>query len=186
MGYDKRIAPYFLKAGLGWGGSCFPKDTKALVGIAREHGKRMKIVEAAISVNEERIEESVRKIRGMIGSIPGKTISILGLAFKDETGDTRDSMSLKLIRELKKEGAEIKAYDPKVTSCPEVKICGSIDECMRNTDCVVIASEWKDFILLENSDARSPIVDLRRVLNKEKFKSRMFSATGLGAPHGKN
>jgi UDPglucose 6-dehydrogenase len=186
MGYDKRIAPYFLKAGLGWGGSCFPKDTKALVGIAREHGKRMKIVEAAISVNEERIEESVRKICGMIGSIPGKTISILGLAFKDETGDTRDSMSLKLIRELKKEGAEIKAYDPKVTSCPEVKICGSIDECMRNTDCVVIASEWKDFILLENSDASSPIVDLRRVLNKEKFKSRMFSATGLGAPHGKN
>ena len=186
MGYDKRISPYFLKAGLGWGGSCFPKDTKALVGIAKEHGKDMKIVEAAISVNEERIEESVKKIRGAVGNLSGKTISILGLAFKDETGDIRDSMAIKLIKELKKKGAEIKAYDPKVTSCPEAKICGSISECIRSTSCVVIASEWKDFILLENSHVKSPIVDLRRVLNKERFEPHMFSAIGLGAPYGKN
>ncbi|MCL4333496.1 MAG: UDP-glucose/GDP-mannose dehydrogenase family protein [Candidatus Thermoplasmatota archaeon] len=162
MGLDKRIGREFLRAGLGFGGSCFPKDTMALVGFAMEKGLDMKIVRSAIEVNEERVEHAVHLIEKELGSFKGKKVCVLGISFKDNTNDTRESKSLELIRQLEKKGAEVIAFDPVISNVEGVKVTKSLEDCSM-ADCIVIASEWKEFRSHPLYDRGKNVIDLRRI-----------------------
>jgi UDPglucose 6-dehydrogenase len=178
IGLDKRISPYFLNAGIGWGGSCFPKDTLAITSFARDIGERLRIIEAAIEVNNERPIRVVNILEELMGSIRGKNVCILGIAFKPDTDDTRESVALKIIDTLKSRGANVLAYDPKAVT-DKAKIV-NIEECIRKADGVIIATEWKEFIGIESLLQNKYVVDGRRILNPSKMDKRYFRAIGLG------
>ena len=190
IGLDKRIAPYFLKAGLGFGGSCLPKDTRAITYFARKLDEPLTIVEAAIKVNEERISRVVRMAEELIGELRGKRIAVLGLAFKEGTDDVRESQALKLIKSLKEEGAIVRAYDPMALE-NALKVldfipAGSLEECIRECDLVIIATGWSEFkekineeILLKSGV--KALIDARRILDPKVFKTVKFRAVGLYA-----
>jgi len=168
IGLDKRIAPYFLKAGIGYGGSCFPKDTKAIAAFARENGEELGIVEAAIQVNEERIERVVKKVSELMPASNEEyaKVCVLGIAFKDNTDDIRESQALKLIWALKEKGYRVIAYDPIVKRSIEgVETAGSMEEGIRNAKLVVIATEWDEF---KGVKTDKPVIDARRILDPEK------------------
>jgi UDPglucose 6-dehydrogenase len=180
MGLDRRIAPYFLKAGIGYGGSCFPKDTNALASFAREKGERMSVIEAAIKVNEERIDRVIEHIRSSVKDIHGKRIGVLGAAFKEDTDDVRESQAVRLMERLGKEKAIVVAYDPMAKSIPVpgVMRVGSVKECVEGSDVVVVATEWPQFRKIGQMAGRKPVIDARRVLDRNDFKN--FRAIGLG------
>lgn len=165
MGFDKRIAPYFLRAGIGYGGSCFPKDTKAITEFARGLGEQLKIIEATIEVNEDRVGRVYKMINVLLnGKIAN--IGILGIAFKDNTNDIRESQSLKLINKLKSEGFNVNVYDPIVkVGIDNVNKCNSIEECIASSDMLVITTEWKEFKSIKTS---KPIIDAKRILDQNK------------------
>ena len=165
MGFDKRIAPYFLRAGIGYGGSCFPKDTKAITEFARGLGEQLKIIEATIEVNEDRVNRVYKMINVLLhGKIAN--IGILGMAFKDNTNDTRESQSLKLINKLKSEGFNVNVYDPIVkVGIENVNRCNSIEECIASSDMLIITTEWKEF---KNIKTSKPIIDAKRILDPSK------------------
>ena len=165
MGFDKRIAPYFLRAGIGYGGSCFPKDTKAITEFARGLGEQLKIIEATIEVNEDRVDRLYKMINALLnGKIAN--VGILGITFKDNTNDTRESQSLKLIGRLKSEGFNVNVYDPVVkVGIDNVNTCNSIEECISSSDILVIATEWEEFKSIKTS---KPIIDAKRILNPNK------------------
>ena len=165
MGFDKRIAPYFLRAGIGYGGSCFPKDTEAITEFARGLGEQLKIIEATIKVNEDRVDRVYKMINVLLnGKIAN--VGILGIAFKDNTNDIRESQSLKLINKLKSEGFNVNVYDPIVkVSIDNVNRCNSVDECIASSDILVITTEWKEFKSIKTS---KPIIDAKRILDPNK------------------
>jgi len=188
IGLDKRIAPYFLKAGIGFGGSCLPKDTLAITYFARKLNEPLTIVESAIKVNEKRIHRILKIAKELIGDLRNKRIAILGLAFKENTDDVRESPSLKLVKLLKEEGAIVKAYDPKALN-NALKVISftpakSIEDCLKGCDLVIIATGWNEFkekideeLLMElNIKA---IIDGRRILNPKEFRKIKFRAIGL-------
>lgn len=175
IGLDRRIAPYFLNAGLGWGGSCFPKDTQAFVSFARDMGERLRIVEAAIEVNRERVPRVVNMLKSLLTR--GK-VCVLGVAFKPNTDDTRESKAIELIRALKAEGYEVVAYDPKART-EEAKMV-TLDECISSSDAVIIATEWDEFRGLEERLKDKITIDARRVLDPSKMEASKFRAIGLG------
>ena len=164
MGLDHRIGKDFLRAGIGFGGSCFPKDTMALVSYAEERGIDLKIVKSTIEVNKARVIHAVEMIEEEVGSLNGKSICILGLAFKDNTNDLRESKSLELINDLKAKGANICVYDPVVKEMDGLKMVNKIEEC-EGTDCVVVASEWKEFEANSLYERTKKVIDLRRIVN---------------------
>ena len=154
MGQDGRISPKFLHAGPGYGGSCFPKDTKAIVDIAKKYGEEFKVIDAAIQANEKQKQKMVEKIVSNMGSVENKVITVLGLSFKPETDDMRDAPSIDIIRGLVKNGARIKAYCPE--GIKEAKwrlkdIEESIEYCdneyiaVKDADATVIITEWNQF-----------------------------------------
>jgi Predicted UDP-glucose 6-dehydrogenase len=175
IGMDKRISPYFLNPGIGWGGSCFPKDTQAIVSFARDLGEELKIVEAAIKVNNERIKRVVSMLKGFIKE---GNVCVLGVAFKPNTDDTRESVALKLIKTLKSEGYKVVAYDPKAIT-NEAKMVG-LDECIRIADVVIIATEWDEFKGLEEKLRGKFVIDGRRILDPSEMEKEKFKAVGLG------
>ncbi|MCG2872128.1 MAG: UDP-glucose/GDP-mannose dehydrogenase family protein [Sulfolobales archaeon] len=175
IGMDKRISPYFLNAGIGWGGSCFPKDTQAIVSFARDLGEELKIVEAAIKVNNERIIRVVSMLKGFIKE---GNVCVLGVAFKPNTDDTRESVAIKLIKTLKSEGYKVIAYDPKAKT-NEAEMVG-LDECIRIADAVIIATEWDEFKGLEEKLRGKFVIDGRRILDPSKMEKGKFKAIGLG------
>ena len=164
IGLDHRIGKDFLRAGIGFGGSCFPKDTRALVSFAEEKGVELKIVKSTIEVNEERIRHALEMIEEEVGDPKGKNICVLGLAFKDNTNDLRESKSLELINELRAKGANILAYDPVVKELDGVKMVNRIEEC-GGADCLVVASEWKEFETNPIYERAKKVVDLKKVVN---------------------
>ena len=164
IGLDHRIGKDFLRAGIGFGGSCFPKDTRALVSFAEEKGVELKIVKSTMEVNKERIKHAVEMIEEEIGNLGGKNICVLGLTFKDNTSDLRESKSLELINRLRAKGAKILAYDPVVKDLNGVKMVNRMEEC-EGTDCVVIASEWKEFETDPLYERAKKVVDLKKVVN---------------------
>ncbi|AWR93952.1 UDP-glucose dehydrogenase family protein [Acidianus brierleyi] len=178
IGMDKRISPYFLKAGIGWGGSCFPKDTLAITSFAREVGERLRIIEAAIEVNEERPKRVVNLLEGLLGSIKDKRVCVLGVAFKPDTDDTRESIALKIIDILKSRGAIVLAYDPKARTNKAEMV--SKEECIRDSDGIIIATEWKEFYGIEDLLKGKYVVDGRRILDPSKMDRTRFRAIGLG------
>jgi UDPglucose 6-dehydrogenase len=154
MGLDTRISPKFLNAGPGFGGSCFPKDTMALVEIFKENGIESKVVEATIRANEFQKEHVVTKLKSVLPDLEGKTIAILGLAFKPETDDTRFSPSKVVIPMLEKEGAKVQAYDPIATEdfkrdFPDLDYKNNAYEAINGADAMILMTEWNEFRSLD-------------------------------------
>ncbi len=179
MGMDHRIGMDFLKAGLGYGGSCFPKDTAAISAFAKERGVNLSIVDDVIAYNESRVENLAGKILMMNGSLKGKKVCVLGLSFKDNTDDLRESRALVLVNELQKNGAIISVYDPVVKNYGGVDICNTMEECISSADIVVTATEWKEFTDIEPGMlANKKIFDLRRVFDNHKVNVTM--GVGIG------
>ncbi|MEM3431642.1 MAG: nucleotide sugar dehydrogenase, partial [Candidatus Micrarchaeia archaeon] len=179
MGYDKRIGPLFLKAGIGYGGSCFPKDTEALISFAESLGAEMSIVKSARKVNESRIERIINIIIKKFGKIEGLKILQLGITFKDNTNDTRESQALKLYYTLKEKGAYVTVYDP-VAKISDLNYCKKIEKCIEKSNLIIIASEWPEFKNLEKMNIEKPVIDGRRILDPSKFKEYI----GVGRYYG--
>ena len=150
MGYDKRIGRSFLDAGLGWGGSCFPKDVKALAHMAVLHGTHPQLLQAVMEINRNQRRRVVVKLRRAFGSLNEKVIGILGLSFKPNTDDIRDAPALEVIHLLQNEGAIVKAYDPQAMKnaeevLPRVSLCSTPYEVAEGADALVLATEWNEF-----------------------------------------
>jgi len=169
MGYDKRIGRLFLKAGIGYGGSCFPKDTEAFITYADELGEELKIIRAAKKTNEERIDRVIGILKRKFGKIDGLRVLQLGISFKENTNDLRESQALKLYRSLVKQGADVTVFDP-VTSVEGINFCENLGDCLSDADVIVIATEWPEFKKIENMNIKVPLIDGRRILDPEKFE----------------
>ncbi|MHB8791130.1 MAG: UDP-glucose dehydrogenase family protein [Desulfobulbaceae bacterium] len=192
IGMDGRIGGKFLHPGPGYGGSCFPKDTLALMRIVQEYGESLRIVAAAVEVNSAQKARMVKKIRDMLGgSESGKTIGVLGLTFKPETDDMRDAPAVSILPALLEKGARIRAHDPKGMEeakkylPPEVEYVKSAYDACAGADAVVLMTEWNQYRALDLARIRatmnSPIfIDLRNVYDPEKMKAEGFRYTGVG------
>ena len=190
IGLDKRIGPAFLNAGIGWGGSCFPKDVSALSNIAGEYGLSTQILNAVVNVNREQRLKITQKIQNELKIIKGKTIAVLGISFKPDTDDTRDAPSIKIMNDLVNLGARVKAYDPIVSAAPgslskKVEICSSAYEAVRGADMFILATEWEEFLKLDYAKIkdmmRSPVlIDGRNYLDKSRLEKLGFKYIGIG------
>jgi UDPglucose 6-dehydrogenase len=191
IGLDGRIGSKFLHAGPGFGGSCFPKDTLALVRTAREANSPSRIVEAVIAVNDERKQAMVKKIETAFGGVKGKTVAILGLTFKPNTDDMRDAPSLVIVPKLQAAGATIRAYDPE--GGEEARKYLSIEQCkdaydaVLGADGVVILTEWNEFRALDLAKVKAAlktalIVDLRNIYRPTQMAQAGFRYVSIGRP----
>ena len=181
MGYDKRISPSFLKAGLGYGGSCLPKDTAALYGFASDLGVDLNIIKGAMRVNNQRIDHVIEIMEKKLGSLKEKKVGILGLAFKDNTSDIRESRSLLLVKELVNAGSEVRVYDPAINKAPKgVFKCENMWDCYSDSDALIIATEWDEFRDLENVRFTKPVFDLRRLLRSRERTALWSIGTWTG------
>jgi len=169
MGCDRRIGPLFLKAGIGYGGSCFPKDTEAFITYAQELGEDLKTIKATKNVNEDRIIRIMDILRKKFVKIKGLKILQLGISFKENTNDLRESQVLKLYHLLIENGAEVTVFDP-VNSVGGINFCKNLDYCLNDVDAIVVATDWPEFKKLETMNIRIPIIDGCRIFNPEKFK----------------
>ncbi len=155
MGLDSRIGPKFLNAGIGWGGSCFPKDVKALVHIAQEYGTQPQLLQAVIEINKYQRKYVVHKLEEILGDLKGKRIGILGLAFKPDTDDMRESPAADIIKYLDQKGANISAYDPaamelsKAILPKQVTLCENPYQVIEGADALLLATEWNEFKQLD-------------------------------------
>jgi UDPglucose 6-dehydrogenase len=188
VGLDHRLGPHFLRAGIGWGGSCFPKDSLALKQLASNSGYHFQLLSAVIEVNELQKRRVVHKLQKHLGALRGKKIALLGLAFKPGTDDMRQAPSLVLASRLLAEGAEVRAWDP-VAEPGEllraVTICDTVLETVEGADAVVIVTEWdelKGFATPETRAAmRTPLViDGRNLLEPEQVRAAGFVYEGIG------
>ncbi len=196
MGLDTRIGPKFLHAGPGFGGSCFPKDTRAVAQIARDHGREFRIIEAVLAVNVETQGRMVEKITHELGTIAGKTLAVLGLAFKPNTDDIRESPALPVVRALIDQGAHIRTFDPAaMDGCrpilPEATFCDNAYEAATGADAVIILTEWNPFRKLELERLRglvkTPlIIDLRNLYEPDKMAEAGFDYISIGRPDGRS
>ncbi len=192
MGLDGRIGKKFLHAGPGYGGSCFPKDTLALIRIAQEHGASSRIVESVVEVNASQKARMVSKIRDALGgSESDKTIAVLGLTFKPETDDMRDSPSLAILPALVDKGAHVKAHDPEGVKeaqklLPDsIKYCETIDDAIKDADAVVLMTEWNQYRGLDLEHVKSLMkgdvfVDLRNVYENGLMEKHGFKYYCVG------
>ncbi len=191
MGLDGRIGRKFLHSGPGYGGSCFPKDTLALLRSGEQYDSPLRIVETVVSVNEGRKRRMVRKIVDACGgSVAGKTIGILGVTFKPNTDDMRDSPSLVILPALRAEGAKVQAFDPEgmreaATLLPEVEWCAGPYEAARQADALVVLTEWNVFRGLDlgrlHDEMRRPVlIDLRNIFDPLQVTQAGFAYTGIG------
>ena len=192
IGLDGRIGRKFLHAGPGFGGSCFPKDTLALMRIAEEAGAPSRLIQSVVAVNDERKESMAARVAAACGGdVAGKTIAILGLAFKPETDDMREAPSLPLVRGLAAAGAIIQAYDPEAMHAagpllpPEVKLMPDAAKALTGADALVLITEWNEFRALAPSRLKElmrgrVVVDLRNVFDPEAFRAAGFSYSGIG------
>jgi UDPglucose 6-dehydrogenase len=192
MGLDKRIGNQFLRPGPGFGGSCFPKDTKALIKTAKDLGYRPELINGIMKSNRLQRKRSVQKIINAVGEAKNRTFTILGLAFKPGTTDIRESSSIYIIKELLRNGGNIRAYDPKAMEnmkelFPETKVtyCSSETEACEGSDCIVLATEWDQFRDIDfnavSGMVNSPVViDLRNMYEPEAIRSCGFRYIGIG------
>jgi len=197
MGLDKRIGPLFLNAGLGYGGSCFPKDVKALIHYSKSLGCDPSLLEVVEKINESQPYKAIELCKRFLGNLKGKKIAILGLAFKPKTDDMREARSIPIINQLLKEGAKITAYDPvaienaKSIFKNEITYASSAIECIKGADCCILVTEWEEFKKLKPKDfienmKQLILIDGRRIYNPEEFSEKLkFAAIGLGeSVHG--
>ena len=191
MGLDNRIGAKFLHAGPGFGGSCFPKDTSALIRTAHDHGVPLRLVETVSAVNEQRKRAMARKVvQALGGSVRGKTVAVLGLTFKPNTDDTRDSPAIPLITALHDLGAAVRGYDPAGMEqakplLPDVHYCQSAYSAAEGADAVVIATEWEQFRALDLGRLKKVmtqpvIVDLRNIYRSDEMRRAAFRYIPVG------
>jgi len=170
VGVDYRIGEHFLSAGIGFGGSCLPKDVKALVYSSRHLGYQARLLESVLEVNENQILNMLRMVKEKLGNLKGKTVCVLGLAFKPDTDDVRNAPALEIIRLLMEKGASVKAYDPlampnaKRVLAEKVKYCRDAKEAVSNCDCILVLTEWDEF-KNESLYHGKVVFDGRRVLD---------------------
>ncbi len=192
MGLDKRIGPAFLDAGLGWGGSCFPKDVKALAHMAATHGAHPQLLQASIDINQNQRVRAVKKLELALGSLKGKKIGILGLSFKPNTDDTRDAPALDIIRMLLDSGASVQGYDPQAMApskeeIPQLILCQNPYDTAKNAHALVLATEWNEFKSLnfdkiKTSMQGSVILDGRNIWDGNDLQEMGFTYIGIGLP----
>jgi UDPglucose 6-dehydrogenase len=191
IGLDRRIGPKFLHAGPGFGGSCFPKDTRSVAHFAREAGEGCEVVEAVIRVNERRRERMIDKIVEVLdGDAQGRLVGVLGLSFKPETDDMRDAPSIDIIQGLLERGARVQAYDPQAMRAaaellPGVELCKDAYAACAGADVLVIVTEWNQFRMLDLARVkgllrRPAIADLRNVYNPEAMRAAGFTYVSVG------
>jgi UDPglucose 6-dehydrogenase len=190
MGLDQRIGPKFLHPGPGYGGSCLPKDTNALLRMAAEHNARLGIIDAAVKANEKQREHMVQKIKDAMVILKGKTIAVLGLSFKPNTDDIRDAPSLDIIKSLLKDKAHVRAYDPVSMKeveklLPDVKYCKDSYDTMKGADALVILTEWNQFRNLDLDRIKALMkgpyfFDLRNVYDPQRVKGKGFKYYCVG------
>jgi len=189
IGIDPRIGGQFLKAGPGYGGSCLPKDIKALISFSESYGQSPTLLKAVQTTNSQQVENLVSFMNKVLTSLKGKKISVLGLSFKEDSDDTRESVSINLIKKLLKHKAKIVAHDPMAIENTR-KIIGdkisytkSISEALKDSQCAVIMTPWKNYTKLNNKDLKlmknKIIIDTRRMLTKKKLDAKYY-AIGLG------
>ncbi|SUZ97176.1 uncharacterized protein METZ01_LOCUS50030 [marine metagenome] len=192
MGSDGRISPKFLHPGPGFGGSCFPKDTSALVSMAQNKNVPMRTIQAAIETNAHQKKRMVKKLQALTGDFSGLTIGILGLAFKSKTDDVRESASLEMVGSLLKAGAQVKAYDPEANTSfakfyPQITYCKTWEEAVKDTDAVAVMTEWNEFRTMDAKTLKnlmkSPIIlDTRNILSRNELQKNGFSFDNVGRP----
>jgi UDPglucose 6-dehydrogenase len=150
VGLDHRINPYFLNAGAGFGGSCFPKDVSALMHLARDVGENPVLLNAVMEINDRQPMRIVDLLEKRIGDLAGKQVAVLGLAFKNDTDDARESRAIPVISELIKRGAKVRGYDPKANSSmskvfPDIEYCTCPAEALKGADACLVMTEWPEF-----------------------------------------
>src|SRR6186713_2405306 len=193
IGLDNRIGTKFLHAGPGFGGSCFPKDTKALIKIAQDYDVSLRIVESVLAVNENRKRAMARKVsQALGGSLRGKTIAVLGLTFKPDTDDMRDAPSIPLVTGLIDMGAKVKAFDPvgmeqAKSELPSIIYCEDAYSCAEGADALVIVTEWTQFRgldldRLKATMAQPVVVDLRNIYSPQDMRAAGFTYESVGRP----
>ena len=194
MGLDSRIGSKFLSAGPGFGGSCFPKDTRAAAQIARDQGLRFRIIEAVLEVNETTQKRMLDKIGQAMGGFAGRTVAVLGLSFKPNTDDIRESPALPIVQGLLDGGATVRAFDPEaMEGCrplfPSVIFCEDAYQAAAGADALIIVTEWNQFRKLEldllHQFLRQPLViDLRNLYEPRKMAAAGFRYVSIGRPEG--
>jgi UDPglucose 6-dehydrogenase len=188
VGLDHRLGPHFLRAGVGFGGSCFPKDTNALKQLASNSGYHFQLLSAVIEVNELQKRRVINKLQKYLGRLRGKRIALLGLAFKPNTDDMREAPSVVLASRLLAEGADVRAYDPVAKPGDLVRgvsLCDSVLEAVSGSDAAVIVTDWDEFRSLASAEVRSAmrrplIVDGRNLLDPEATRAAGFDYEGIG------
>ena len=193
IGLDNRIGTKFLHAGPGFGGSCFPKDTLALIKTAQDQGSPLRVVETVAAVNDQRKRAMARKvIQACGGSVRDKTIAVLGLTFKPNTDDMREAPSLAIVTALEDAGAKVKGYDPEGMEqarslLPSLELCASAYQTVEGADALVIVTEWNEFRALDMRRVKSllrssVVVDLRNIYRPEEMRRLGFTYVSVGRP----
>ena len=190
MDMDGRISPKFLHPGPGYGGSCFPKDTKAIVGFGKKLGVTMNLIESVIETNEKQKARMVEKLRKNLGELKGKRIAVLGLAFKQQTDDVRESPAITIVNEIIKNGGAVQAHDPKAmdnfsTIFPDILYCHSAYDAAKGADALMIVTEWNEYRGLNMEKIKKNmkgniIIDTRNLLIAEDVKGYGFTYEGVG------
>jgi UDPglucose 6-dehydrogenase len=194
MGLDERIGPKFLRAGIGWGGSCFPKDVQALKQLAGNSGYHFQLLTAVIEVNELQKRRVMKKLEKHLGSLVAKKVALLGLSFKPNTDDMREASSLVLSARLQGEGAIVRGFDPvakesAASLLPTVEMHDSAEAALEGADAAIIVTEWPQFAELDwtalaNAMATPLVIDGRNLLDPERIRAAGLTYEGIGRPAG--
>jgi len=190
MGYDKRIGPAFLDAGLGYGGSCFPKDVKALSYMAAEKGRHPQLLNAVMEINDDRRPMAVNHLGEILGTLSGKVVGLLGLSFKPNTDDMRDAPAITISDALLAQGARVRAYDPVAMDIakpllPSVEMCPDPYTMAKNCDALMVVTDWNEFKQLDLEQLRAamaqPVIfDGRNIYEPAVMRRMGFIYYGVG------
>jgi UDPglucose 6-dehydrogenase len=191
MGTDHRISPHFLGAGIGWGGSCFPKDVRALAHMAATHGTHPQMLRAVMDINYDQRKRFVTKLRHLLGGLRGKKVGVLGLSFKPNTDDMRDAPSVEIINLLLYEGAQVQAYDPVAMENARRELGDTITYCQdpyqvaEEADALLLVAEWNEFKQLDMERVkalmrRPLLLDGRNIYDAKRMRELGFTYRGMG------
>jgi UDPglucose 6-dehydrogenase len=190
MGFDVRIGRHFLDAGLGYGGSCFPKDVKALAHMASVQGRHPQLLQAVMDINQDQRRQIVARVRDLLGEVSGSTIGLMGLAFKPNTDDMRDAPAISIAGQLQALGAKIKGYDPVAMTVAArvltgVQLTQDPYELAAGSDALIVVTDWNEFKQLDMARIKSAmkrpvIVDGRNIYEPEKMQALGFTYVGIG------